>query len=84
MITFRPTSGGRKVRCSVCGRDGYGPTHPQTVFDCYPWQRKCFQNPDHPYVCSCGKRWPSKGSIAAHIRTMLRVHNEIHERKEPA
>ena len=51
-----------KLRCTVCGREGY-PTG-----DRYKkgWQFKCLQG--HPHVCSCGRRFPTRQGIAAHMR----------------
>lgn len=59
---FVPTGGhSGKVRCTVCGREGY-PTGDYRR----GWQFKCRQG--HPHVCSCGRLFPTRQGIAAHMR----------------
>lgn len=58
-VPLSPTSG--KLQCTVCGRSGWpgvGPTH---------WSAACRKG--HPYECdACGRKFPTKGSFAAHLR----------------
>ena len=50
---------GAFVICTVCGCSGMPGGR---------WQENCIRNPEHPFRCSCGRRFPSVGALAAHIR----------------
>ena len=70
-------TGGRKVRCVICGRTGYGPAtiHPAaTSFDgstrpwhrqASPWQLSCLM--PHDWPCSCGLAFRTYGDLWRHI-----------------
>lgn len=63
------TSTSAKVRCTICGTTGWGPTGEQIRDGAKPnpWQEKHMN--DHPFSCEpCGRRFASPQAIAAHRR----------------
>lgn len=56
-----------KVRCTICGRTGYGDLDvTRGTVSRISWQSRCLL--PHIYECTCGKRYPNKAARAAHIR----------------
>lgn len=76
-VTFSPsTETGLKVRCDVCGREGWGPTTqdvddagPGAVIQWMPWQLLC-GNRGHLPCPDCGAMLGAKldGSARRHTR----------------
>lgn len=60
--------GGRsgKVRCTVCGRTGWGSLDPRPSRWDRSWQQTCLAG--HPHRCVCGRRFANLSAIATHVR----------------
>lgn len=69
----------QKVKCPVCNRSGYGLEEPDER-TAAPWQRDCLKG--HPYACSCGKVFPNRQSIAAHVTANRQHGNMGHVRED--
>lgn len=63
------------VHCIICGRKGLVGGQ---------WMEDCIRHQEHPFECTCGKRYPSRIALAAHIRSSRQHHHEgTHERVQP-
>ena len=70
-------AGGRKVRCSLCHRTGYGPVGRVEAVTCFdgrviPWQMRfnmwqvgCLM--PHDWHCSCGRRFVEFVALWRHV-----------------
>lgn len=73
-----------KVRCTVCGRTGWGPLEPEPS-DAFPWQAKCLAG--HPFACLCGVRYASAQALSTHLRGQSprsRKHRKVEDTELPA
>lgn len=60
-----------RIYCVTCYRTG---------FPGGSWMDPCVAHPEHPHLCLCSRRFPSKAAIAAHVRACERWGHPGHER----
>jgi hypothetical protein len=60
-----------RIYCSVCLRAG---------FPGGSWMDPCIEHPEHPHLCLCGRKYPSRAAVAAHVRAARRYGWEGHEK----